>query len=224
MEKKHIIQAIEWIKNNSPKRKFQQSIDLIITLKELDQKKPEGQIEVFAQLRHGRGIPVKVCGLVGGELIEQAKQSFDLAIETQEFVRYEKDKKLIKKLAKEYDYFVAQANIMNKVAQSFGRVLGPRGKMPNPKAGCVVPANANLPALKEKLQKTLHINAKTRPFFQCRIGTETGNTDEIVDNILTIHTQLINALPNHEHNINAIMMKLTMGKAVKIGSLPDIQR
>jgi large subunit ribosomal protein L1 len=216
MEKNDIIRTLELAKSNSPTRKFKQSIDLIITLKDLDQKKVEGQIELFVQLRYGRGKPVKICGLVGPELLEQSKEAFDMTIESDEFIRYEKDKKLVKKLAKTYDFFVAQGNIMNRVAASFGRVLGPRGKMPNPKSGCVVPANANLKVLKEKLQKTIRLNAKTRPYIQCRIGLDDSKQEEITDNFLTIYNQLISVLPSHENNIGAVMLKLTMGKAIKV--------
>src|SRR3989344_5225570 len=139
MDKETIKNTLEELKTNSQKRKFKQSIDLIITFKNLDLNKPENQIEQFVNLHYGRGKQDKVCGLVGAELIEESKKELDKTIATDDYIIYQKDKKLIKKLATEYDFFIAQANVMPKIAQTFGRVLGPRQKMPNPKAGCVVP-------------------------------------------------------------------------------------
>ena len=81
------------------------------------------------------------------------KKSLDAAFETHDFDQFKDNASKIKKLAGEYDFFVAQANIMPQVATVFGKVLGPRGKMPNPKAGCVVPPKSQLGPLKERLGK-----------------------------------------------------------------------
>ena len=128
------------------------------------------------------------------------------------------NKKIAKKLAEEYDFFIAQATVMPKVATAFGRVFGPRGKMPNPKAGCVVAPNANLKPLIEKLQKTVRVYTKNDPVMQCRVGKEEMADEQVVDNIQTIYKALLNALPNEKHNVKSVYVKLTMGKAIKVGA------
>jgi large subunit ribosomal protein L1 len=138
----------------------------------------------------------------------------DLAIITDDFGTY--DKKKAKKLAESYDFFIAQANIMPKVASAFGKILGTRGKMPNPKAGCVVPPKSNLKPLCEKLQKTVRVKAKELLAIQCRVGTESQQLEQVADNINTIYKQLVHHLPNHENNISKVLIKLTMGKVVEI--------
>jgi len=212
MDKETIKNTLEELKTNSQKRKFKQSIDLIITFKNLDLNKPENQIEQFVNLHYGRGKQVKVCGLVGAELIEESKKELDKTIATDDYIIYQKDKKLIKKLATEYDFFIAQANVMPKIAQTFGRVLGPRQKMPNPKAGCVVPPNASLRPLKERLQNMIRVSVKQKPYFQCMIGKEDQKDEEIIDNIMSIYNAVIHALPNEENNVKEVMLKLTMSK------------
>lgn len=217
MDKAQLEKTLKFVKDNSSKRNFNQSIDLIINLKDIDLKKQDNRVDIFAQLHFERGKKVKLCGLVGPELLEQAKATFDTVISVDDFSDYT-DKKKIKKLAIEHVFFVAQANIMPKVATAFGRVLGPRGKMPNPKVGCVVPPNANLQPLAEKLQKTVKIKVETNLIFQTFVGKEDMQDNEIIDNILTIYNALIHALPNDKHNIKNAYLKLTMGKAYKIGA------
>ncbi|MBW3018426.1 50S ribosomal protein L1, partial [Candidatus Woesearchaeota archaeon] len=126
------------------------------------------------------------------------------------------DKKKIKELAKAYDFFIAQATIMPKIAQTFGRVFGPLGKMPNPKAGCVVPPNANLKPLYDKLQRRVKVSALKQPVVQCAIGTEALDDKILADNYLTVYKALLNNLPNRENNIKKGFIKLTMGPAIGV--------
>lgn len=215
MDKEQVLSAIAKAKDISPKRNFKQSYDLIINLKGLDLKKQEHQIDTFVTLPHSRGKKVKVCALVGPEMEEQAKTVYDSVILPDNFEKF-KDKKEIKKLANSFDFFIAQANIMPKIASVFGRVLGPRGKMPNPKSGCVVPPNANIRHLYEKLQRTVRANAKSAPLIQCSIGSEDANASDVAENALTVYSSLLQALPNEKYNIKDVHIKLTMGKPIKV--------
>ncbi|MBI2652847.1 50S ribosomal protein L1 [Candidatus Woesearchaeota archaeon] len=216
MDKEQIQAALAKAKDISEKRNFKQSFDLIINLKGLDLKKQEHQIDTFVTLPHSRGKKVKVCALVGAELEEQAKGIYEHTILSDSFDNY-KDKKEIKKIANSFDFFIAQANIMPKVATVFGRVFGPRGKMPNPKSGCIVPPNANLKPLHDKLQRTVRASVKSAPLIQCVIGAEDMNVNDITENALTVYNSLLQVLPNEKHNIKNIYIKLTMGKPVKVG-------
>jgi len=216
MDKKTILEALKKLREKSKKRNFLQSVDLIINLKDLDLKKPEEQIDFFATLHHPTGKKRKVCALVGPELFEEAKANCDKVILSEEFDKYSKDKKLIKKLASEFDFFIAQANIMPKVAAVFGKVLGSRGKMPNPKAGCVVPPKTSLKPLYEKLQSTIKISAKTSPMVQIFVGKENLKDEDIADNILDCLSQLEAKLPKGKNNIKNIFVKFTMSPSQKL--------
>ena len=216
MNKEEIIEALKKAKESSPKRNFKQSIDLIFNLKGINVKKSDQQISAAIQLHYPTGKKVSVCALVGPELAGKAKESCDEAVLVDDFQKYA-DKKLAKKLADKHDFFIAQANIMAKIATDFGRVFGPKGKMPNPKFGCVVPPNANLKPLYEKLQKTIIIRTKNDPIIQCMVGKEGMKDEEAADNILTVYNTLLHALPSEKHNINSVYLKLTMGKPAKIG-------
>ena len=223
MDKEQIQAAIVKAKDISGKRNFRQSFDLIINLKGLDIKKQEHQIDTFITLPHARGKKAKVCALVGAELESQAKNICDFTIMSDNFDGY-KDKKEVKKLANSFEFFIAQVNIMPKVATAFGRVFGPRGKMPNPKSGAVVAPNANLKPLYEKLQRTVRATTKTAPLIQCAVGTEDMNVNDIAENALTVYSSLLQVLPNEKHNIRDIYIKLTMGKPVKVGEKIEVTK
>jgi len=194
MDEKKLKESISNLKKEK-KRKFKQTVDLIINLKNLDLKKPEHQVEFFLQLHKDKGKKYKICALVGPELGDQAKKVMESVVLQAEFDKYAKNKKLTKKLASSNDYFVAQANIMPKVATAFGRVLGPKGKMPNPKAGCIVPPNANLEQVYENLQKTVKISGKKAPLVQTIVGNEDSSEADLIENIKQIYTNLEHHLP-----------------------------
>jgi len=218
MNKNEILKTLEIVKKNSPKRKFKQSYDLIITLKNIDLKKTDNHIDIFAALHYDRGKKVKICALVGPELKAAAQKFCDTTIPLDDFDKYAKDKKLTKRLAQDHEFFIAQANIMPKVAAAFGKVLGPKGRMPNPKAGCIVPPNANLEPLVKKLEKTVRIKVNTGYLFQARIGNEDTPEESLVDNSMVLYTTLAHALPNEQNNIKSVYLKLTMGPSVKVGA------
>ncbi len=215
MDKKNFIDAIQALKA-LPKRKFKQTYDFIINLRQLDLKKPEEQVELWVKLPFDKGKPIKVGALVGPELADQAKANCDVVILHDNFSQYAANKKEVKKLARQYDYFIAQVDIMPDVAKTFGRVFGPRGKMPNPKAGCVVPPNANLKTLTETLRKTTKVSAKLQPSVKVMVGREDMPDEQIADNMMAIYSNVLSKLPQETLNIKSVLLKFTMSPPVKI--------
>ncbi|MFQ5475250.1 MAG: 50S ribosomal protein L1 [Candidatus Nanoarchaeia archaeon] len=216
MDKKTLQKALKDLKESSPKRNFSQSYDLIINLKDLNLKSADNQVDTFVALHYPTGKKRKICALVGPELKEEAQTVCDASITAEDFDKYVKDKKLTKKLAEEYDFFIAQANVMPKVAGAFGKVFGPKQKMPNPKAGCVVPPKTNLAPLYDRLQKTVRAVAKTSLSIKIRVGTESQKEEEVIDNIMTFFQSVVHTLPKEEHNLRSVYLKLTMSKPVKL--------
>ncbi|MBN1645394.1 50S ribosomal protein L1 [Candidatus Woesearchaeota archaeon] len=216
MQKENIKKALEELRKNSTKKKFNQSIDLVINLKDLDLKKPENQVDIFTQITHPKSKKVKICAIIGPELMETAKENCDTILTVNDFPEYQENKRKLIKLAKEHDFFIAQATIMPQIAKAFGRVLGTRGKMPNPKAGCVVPPKTNLKPLVEKLKKTVRLVAKTQFCIKTTPGDEKMEDNKIAENIINIYTAAISSLTQEERNIKNILIKFTMSKPVEI--------
>lgn len=220
MEKQDFKTALDFLKSISEKRKFVQAVDLIVNLKNLDLKQPDQQVDLFVQIPHASK-KNRICCFCGPELLPNAKQNCDLAIAIDEFSKYQGDKKAVKKLASEYDYFFAQANIMPDVAKVFGRVLGPRGKMPNPKAGAVVAPNANLKPLADKFAKTVRLTARTQLNVKALLGKESQPENEILDNAFMLFESLRKALPQEMNNVKNVLLKFTMSKPIPVGVAPE---
>lgn len=217
MELNTILKTVDAAKKASKKRNFKQTLDLIITLKDIDMKKPDNQLTLFVNLNHPIIRKKRIAAFVGPEMKEQAKAVCDETIDIDDFPKYQADKKLVKKLASTNDVFIAQANIMPKIATIFGRALGTKGKMPNPKAGCIVPPNANLRALYDKLQLTVKVISKEQYNIKVPVGTEESSSKEVAENILTVYNQVVHHLANGENNVKNVIVKTTMGSPIKIG-------
>jgi large subunit ribosomal protein L1 len=215
MDKVKIIEALKQVRAQEKKRKFVQTIDVAFNLKELDLNKEEAKLEEFVQLPHGRAKPAKICAIVGQELIEQAKKFCDLAILSDDFPNWD-DKRKVKKLAREYDYFLGQANMMPQIAKVFGRYFGPVGKMPNPKAGQIVPPKGNIEPVVKNLRSLIKVAIKKAPVIHCAIGSEKMTDEQLADNLLTVFERLKSKLPRAQHNIANVCVKTTMGQTVKV--------
>ncbi len=212
MEKEQVQKAITELKTH-PKRNFNQSYDLVINLKNFDTK--TNPLDFFVTLPFSFGKQIKVVCFCDQQLAENAQKNCELVIKDTEFDKY-KDKKVMKKMAEDYDYFIAQSNLMGKVAAAFGKALGTKGKMPNPKLGCVVPPNANLAVLKKNLTSTVRLSTKKGTNLQCLVGKENQPDVEVVENVFAVYQNTLKQVPNEHQNIKNISLKLSMSKLVKI--------
>ncbi len=216
MDKTKIIEAIKKVRETTSKKKFDQTFDLSITLKEIDIKNPEHKVDVFITLPHGRGKKRKLCALVGDSLFTEAKTVFDKVILKSDFKNI--PKKEVKKIAIEYDGFIAQGDIMGDIATTFGKALGVRGKMPNPKSGAIVPPKAALKPIYDKLQNVIRVSTKTDSVLRCPVGTESMKDEDIADNIELVYNTVVRGLPQNAKNVKAVKVKLSMGPFVPVGN------
>ncbi len=215
LEKAKLLEALKLAREFSKKRNFTQTVDIVVNLTGINPKKQEESIDIFVALPVFRKKQVKICALIDNNLTEKAK-IFDKIILKEELQKL--SKKEIKTIAKQYNFFIAQVNIMPLVATTFGKILGPLGKMPSPKIGCVITPETNLADLKNRLQNIVRIRTKNEPIIKTFIGIEEMKDEELADNLIAIYSALINSLPQEEGNVKNTGIKLTMGPLIKIGS------
>lgn len=192
------------------KRNFKQTFDLIISLRNIDLKRPENRIKLDVNLPKGTGKPVK-SAIVADILLPYAKE-IDNAIIISKDDLEKINKKQIKKIASEVGFFVAEAPLMPLVGKHFGQVLAPKGMMPKP----LPPTLKDLKVPIERFSKDIKVNVKTSPVVQAPLGTEEMSDDDIHANAKAIITAVSAALPRGRDQIKSMMVKTSMGKPIKV--------
>jgi len=212
LDQKTILGAVKEAKEKSEKRKFNQSIELILELQDIDMKSPEAKIQEVVELPHALERPNRICVIAQGEMAMKAKKAnADYVVERPELESLAGKKKEMRKIANQYDFFIAEAPLMPMIGKTLGSVLGPRGKMPVP-----VPPNADIAGLITKHKKTVTIRMRNQPSVASRIGMENMKDEEITDNIMTVLRVLEGKLKRGMKNIKFAYIKTAMGAPVKI--------
>jgi large subunit ribosomal protein L1 len=204
--KQELEKALEELRKDSKKRKFDQSVDFIINLQKFDYKK--SNLNVFVSVPH----KVKEKKIAG--FLEATNKSVDTII-PEDFKKYS-DKKALKSLVNKYDFFIAQASIMPKVATTFGRVLGPTGKMPSPQLGIVANADEKIVnELKNRINHSIKIKIK-EPTIKIAIGKESMKDSNLAENAVTVYNAVLKEMPRDKENFKNVEIKFTMTKPQKI--------
>jgi large subunit ribosomal protein L1 len=192
-------------------RKFKQSVDVIINLKNIDMNDAKNRIEDEVILPHGRGIEAKLALFASGDLALKSKTHVDLLIKPEEIEELAKDKKKFKKIADEYDFFIAEAPLMPTIGKTLGIILGPRGKMPKP-----VPQTIDIVNIAKNLRKTVKVRSKTTKTIHATVGRDEMSTEQISDNIDAILKRLEGKLERGKLNIGSVYVKTSMGPPMRI--------
>lgn len=202
---KDLEKALEELRKGK-ERKFNQTVDLIINLQKFNLKK--SQINILV------GIPFKFKDKKICAFLETKNKDVE-TITPEQFKKYS-DKKALKKLVKEFDFFMAQASVMPKVATTFGKILGPAGKMPSPQLGLLFNVNEkDINELKKKINSNVKIKVR-EPSIKLAIGKQSMKNDEIISNVLAVYNSVLKSLSKGKENIKNIELKFTMTKPQKI--------
>lgn len=209
-----LLEAVTKVKNSGEPRKFNQSIELIINIKGIDFKKPENRIYEVVELPHGRGSkPSKICVIASPAVAAEAKKipGIDRVIEREELEALTGNKRLVKKIASKYDFFLVDPVLMGLAAKALGAALGGRGKRPQP-----IPQGVDLAGLVESLKKSIIINLRKNPQAMCLIGTENMDSRQLAENAAAVISKIVDKLEKRFRNVSSIYVKKTMEKPVKV--------
>ncbi len=198
-----ILEKIKEVKSKSKKRNFVQKFDLIINLKNIDLKKSENQIDEFFPLPKGIGKEVSIV------LFSDSLDAKNCKIINSKEIEGLANKKKIKKLIKETDFFIAEPKLMPVVGKFLGKFLAPRGMMPKPVIG-------NTQKMIDDLKKSVRIVLKKQPIIHTIVGSESMKDEDVEENIRSLLAFLEKKLPRGKQNIKNVYLKLTMGHPVKL--------
>jgi large subunit ribosomal protein L1 len=208
MDKKKLTDAVGKAFEGKGKRKFKQSVELIVNFRGVDFTKSENRLNIDISLPGGKGGKEPKIAVIAEEAIgAQAKTAgADLIIPPADLATWagkEKQKEIL-----EYS-LLSQPNLMGQVAKNLGQFLGPRGKLPRPIIG-------NVRELIENAKKSVRIASKGKflPVAQCFVGTEEMKPEQIADNINSVYEAIVAKVS--EGNIKSVFVKLSMGKPVRV--------
>ncbi|HYC12180.1 MAG TPA: 50S ribosomal protein L1 [Nitrososphaerales archaeon] len=198
-------------KEQSKERKFTQSVEAIVKLRDVDPKKTDLNINEIVYLPHPAKRQAKVCFIGTGDLAVRAKNAkADLVMDPSQLENYAGSKRDAKKLARSYDFFLADTALMPRIGRVLGTALGPKGKIPTP-----VPPNAPVEAMIQRMRTAVRVRSRGSLGVAARVGDSTLSEANLADNILAAVQAVVKKLPNGDRNIRTIMVKTTMGKPAK---------
>lgn len=214
VKKEDLVKAVKELRKSAVKKRFKQSVELIMKLQDLDLKKTESRINELVELPNGLSKQNKVCVFATGDLASKAKKAgADLVVGREDIEKYGRDKKAARKLSREYSFFIAEAPLMPLVGKTVGSMLGPKGKMPTP-----VPPSANIEESISKHRRMVRVRVRDQQLIQCKVGEEDMVDERIVENIQALMGAVEGKLEKGLKNIKAIAIKTTMGKPINVSA------
>lgn len=210
------LEALSIIKENA-NAKFDETIEAHIRLG-IDPKYTDQQLRTTVVLPHGTGQSIKIAVITSGENVSKAKAAGADLFGEEDLVES------INKGNMEFDLLIATPDMMPKVAK-LGRVLGPRGLMPNPKAGTVTNDIAN--AIKEFKAGKLEFRADKAGIVHVRFGKASFTKEALFDNLKTLQESIDKNKPSGAKGKywKTFYVTSTMGPSVQldINAVQDYQ-
>ncbi|MEE9592663.1 MAG: 50S ribosomal protein L1 [Thermoplasmata archaeon] len=206
-----LVEGIQQALEQAKPRKFTESVEVAINLRDIDLSLPANRIEEEIVLPRGRGRDVKIAVFASGEMAVKARGSADIVIAPEDIEALAEDKARAKEVAQTHDFFVAEAPLMPVIGRRLGTVLGPRGKMPRP-----LPPGGDPVRVIQNLRNAIRIRSKDRPTFHAPVGTRDMKPADLAENVETVLKRVEAKLPRGRANIGSVYVKTSMGPAVKV--------
>lgn len=193
------------------KAKFDETIELHVRLG-VDSRHADQQVRGAVVLPNGTGKDVRVLAICKGENEQLAKDAGADFVGAEDMTQ-----KIQHENWMDFDVLVTTPDCMGLVGR-LGRILGPRGLMPNPKAGTVTPDIAK--AIKEAKAGKIEYRLDKTNIIHCPIGKKSFGTDKLSENLETLMDAVVKAKPSAAKGqyIKSVAVTSTMGPGVKLAT------
>ena len=209
MEKEAILTKVKELFSKPEKKKFKQSVDLAINFTGIDVEDAKYKLNLNVLLPKGRGKDVELGVFADGDMNVRARDISKHVYSKVDIESLSKNRREMRKIAGDCYAFIAQADLMANVGKSWGIVLGPRGKMPQP-----VPPNVDLKAITARIKNSVRVRTKKAPTIHVTVGTEGMTPEDLTENIMAVLSAMNRQIP--DENIRSIYIKTTMGSTVRL--------
>jgi len=206
-------EAVDLVKS-LVKTKFDESIDVSVRLG-VNPKHADQMVRGACSLPHGSGKAVRVMVFAQGDAAREAEEAGADFVGADDFIqKIQKDGWL------EFDKAVATRDMMGKVGR-LGRVLGPRGLMPNPKVGTVVAPEKVAETVRELKSGKISFRVEKAGIIHTSIGRASMDADHLYENFCALLATLIRMKPSSAKGIyvKGIAFSSTMGPGVRVDPL-----
>ena len=201
-------EAVELVKKSSI-TKFDGTVEIAINLN-IDTKKADQQMRGSIVLPHGTGKTKRICVPAKGAAAEEAKKAGADYVGEQDLID-----KMVNENWFDFDVIVATPEMMPSLGK-IGKILGPKGLMPNPKTGTVTQTPAS--AVEDIKKGMIEYRADSYGIIHAAVGKVSFDDNKLVENINFIVNSIIKAKPTtvKGNYINSIVISSTMGPGVRI--------
>ncbi|HTN44161.1 MAG TPA: 50S ribosomal protein L1 [Nitrospiria bacterium] len=188
--------------------KFDETVDLAVQLG-VDPKHSDQMVRGSVLLPHGTGKTVRVAVFAKGDKEKEAREAGADVVGSEE---------LVEKITKgwlEFDRVIATPDLMGTVGK-LGKILGPRGLMPNPKSGTVTFDLAK--AIREVRQGRVEFKVEKAGIVHVPVGKVSFEPQKLAENASTVLETIVKAKPSTAKGVylKAITVSSTMGPSIKI--------
>ena len=202
-------------------RNFDESIDLIMNIKDVNLNDPKQRIdkELILPNKIVTSDTPNVSVIASDEILLEAKNLGLDTLDNDELVALNnEEKKAKKKFVKKYDFFIVEDKMMPNIARYLARFLGPMGKMPKPfPSGYGIVSNPEeLNVAVDRYLKTIRVQLKKQPIIQVKVGKKSMDKQKVFENVKTVVNYVADQMPHKYNNLKSMYLKTTMGKPVKI--------
>merc|ERR1711997_478985 len=191
-------------------RKFLESVDLQIGLKNYDPQKDK-RFSGTVKLKHIPRNKFKVCILGDQAHCDEAKEKGLPCMSADELKKLNKDKKKVKKLAKSYDAFLCSDPLIKQIPRLLGPGLNKAGKFPT-----LITHQDDLDAKVNDLKATIKFQMKKVLCLSVAVGNVGMTDDELVQNVHLAMNFLVSLLKKHWQNVKSLHIKSTMGTVQRL--------